>query len=195
MSGLRKAFWPITHAAARWGVFVPELFEAALSNDLGLSIIISPVPGADGEVFRGIVGGDAAELWRLAPRAGAGRPTVEASRIYADGFWRLLPQPVLVTLADVVIADEERQSFEDRHELIKQTTRPGPDFKYRWVELLQWLAIDLHENGVPATQAELLDRCRDWLIENSPDGEHPTDRSIRTYVAPVWRGLKREADE
>lgn len=188
-----RPFWPVKELASRWGVFVPEIIETALARELQLAALIGPTRGNGGEVFRGVVGVDPAELWRLAPRTGSTLSTAGVSRIWADGLWRELPAPVEIGLDAVIVEDRERARFEDAHDLFQSgSNRPGPDFKYRWIEMLQWLAVHLHEEGLPATQKELLDRCQDWLIENSPDGELPTERSIRTYVAPIWKALRKE---
>ena len=193
MTKLNRPFWPVAHLAARWGVFLPEIFESALGNDLQLSLVIGPTAGDAGQVWRGIVGGDAAELWRLALREGTSEPVVKCSRIYADCMWRLLPEPIAIGLEAVVVTDAERQRFEDRHDLLQRgCTRPGPELKYRWVEMLQWLAVHLHDEGVPGSQQELIAACSQWFVDRSEDGEHPSDKSIRNYVSPVWKGLRRE---
>jgi len=196
MTKLARPFWPVSHLAARWGIFLPEILEAALANDLHLSIVIGPTPGDSGNVWRGIVGADSAELWRLALRAGTSETLVKCTRIYTDDSWRLLPEPVVVGLEAVVVTDSERQRFEDRHEILQRgCTRPGPELKYRWVEMLQWLAVHLHDEGVPTSQQELIAACANWFVARSEDGEHPSDKSIRNYISPVWKGLRKDGSQ
>ena len=48
----------------------------------------------------------------------------------------------------------------------------------------------VNEQGVPATQAELIAEVQDWFAQNSPNGEIPEESTTRKKVAPIWRALR-----
>jgi hypothetical protein len=48
----------------------------------------------------------------------------------------------------------------------------------------------VNEQGVPATQAELIAEVQDWFAQNSPTGEIPEESTTRKKVAPIWRALR-----
>ena len=192
-----RVFWTLTEVAARWGCSLADIAAWSAAGSIEIRTGVCPVYCGT-QVVAGLVQVHAADIFPMFRRDGSGPRSCRVRRLRPEGQgdWLYITEPVegvVVEAPDLVIMDGERQRFEDEHEIFgRASNRPGPDFKYGWVQLLQWLAVHLHEHGVPETQKELLDQCRDWLIANSPDGEHPTDRSIRSYITPVWKGLRRE---
>jgi hypothetical protein len=47
-----------------------------------------------------------------------------------------------------------------------------------------------NDQGVPATQAELVAEVQDWFVQNSPSGEIPEESTTRKKIAPIWRPLR-----
>ncbi len=62
--------------------------------------------------------------------------------------------------------------------------------RYDWDTFFGALARRIHDNGVPATQAELVREMLDWF--QARHEEHPPDEStVRRKVAVVWREINR----
>ena len=55
-----------------------------------------------------------------------------------------------------------------------------------WVEMCRYI----HENGIPSTQAELVDRMLDWFIDRGDESIDP--RTIEKKVAKLFRILSSD---
>lgn len=196
-----RVYYSLTEAAARWGCATQDLAAWSLAGDLTISTAIPPVTCGEDQVS-GLVEVAVADVFPMFRRDQTSPDMARIRRVRPHGRqgteWLHITEPVdgaPVAAADLVITTREAQRFEDAHEIFRRPPpSAGPDFKYGWVAMLQWLAIRLYDRGVPEAQQELLDEVRQWFIDRSPDGEHPTDRSIRRYVSPIWRQLRKEEE-
>ncbi|WP_411957160.1 hypothetical protein [Paracoccus homiensis] len=54
------------------------------------------------------------------------------------------------------------------------------------------LILRIHDDGLPATQAELISEMQDWFADRSNGDRIPDGRTIRRRITPVWKALRRE---
>lgn len=196
-----RVFMTLTEAAARWGCSPSDIVEWSADNALRISVGIPPVQCGD-VLASGFVQVHAADILPMFRRCGTGPRRTHIRRLKtedAEPDWLFVTSPcegIEIEAADLIILMPEMGRFEDHHDIFRRGAGggAGPDMKYTWVEMLQWLAVRLHDKGVPESIQALVDDCRQWFIDQSPDGEHPSDRSVRRYVQPIWKGLRDQTE-
>jgi hypothetical protein len=134
---------------------------------------------------------------------------VAIRRVKANGHgfqWFTDPvEGITVTAADVLVKRAEVERFEVQHGLFNggrssgpgtdgqvESRRGGPGVppRYDWDGFYGALARRIHEQGIPATQAELVREMLDWFEKH--DVEHvPDESTIRRKITAVWRELHR----
>jgi hypothetical protein len=72
--------------------------------------------------------------------------------------------------------------------LIKGSKR-GPKASYDWEGCWAFMAKVAHDEGLPPTQAEMVERVRQWFIDTID--EHPSDTEIKRRVSRLYRELGR----
>lgn len=195
-----RVFWTLTEAAARWDCTPGDIAAWSMAGEIAISTGIPPVRSND-TIVTGLVQIDPTDAFPMFRRCGTGPRSARVRRIRPQGAtdWMVVcdpPEGIEIASADLVIMAKEFARFEEAHEIVRRpVAHGGGDPKWGWTEMLQWLVVWIHGNGVPASQQELLDACRDWFEEQSPTGDAPTERSIRRYVGPVWKRLRAEANE
>ena len=195
-----RVYFTLTEAAARWDCLPGDIAAWAMAGDIAISTGIPPVRCGD-TVVSGLVQIDASDAFPMFRRCGTGprRAPVRRIRPHDTTDWLVVcdpPQGVEIDAADMVIMAREFARFEETHEILRRPLNyGGSDPKWGWTEMLQWLVVHIHEAGVPASQQELLEACRDWFEAQSPTGDAPADRSIRRYIAPIWKQLRAQQTE
>ena len=192
-----RVFYTLIEAAIRWGCGIPDIVAYATARQLALCTAIPPV-SSNIDLIDGLVQLHSSEFFPLIRRNGSGPRSIQVRRVRlldaGPSDWKRITDPahgIQVDIEDLVIMASEAHRFEEAHEIFRRPhAGSGPEPRYGWVELLQWLAVRLHDEGVPATFQELIDEARQWFIDRSEDGNHPGERSIRRYLTPVWKQLK-----
>jgi hypothetical protein len=69
---------------------------------------------------------------------------------------------------------------------------PGVTSPYDWEGMNVALIQRIHNQGLPATQGELVAELQDWFADRSDGKKMPDSRSIRRRITPIWKGLQRE---
>lgn len=96
-----------------------------------------------------------------------------------------------VTLADLLIMAEDLRRFEVDCDLLRRpTSRIGSTARYDWDGMYIALMVRIHDQGLPATQAECLGEMQEWFVANSETGEAPDERTIRRRLTPIWKALR-----
>ncbi|MFD0979971.1 hypothetical protein [Tropicimonas aquimaris] len=86
------------------------------------------------------------------------------------------------------------QRFEDKHDLLRRpAANSGATPRYDWDDAFLAEMLRIHEQGVPATQAEWIGRIQEWFAVNSKSGEVPDERTIRRRLTPAWKSLSMSA--
>ncbi len=93
----------------------------------------------------------------------------------------------------MLILAEEVHAFEEENEMVRRVTSgPGATTPYDWDGMMVALIHRIHEQGLPATQAELIAEMQDWFADQSDGRKIPDSRSVRRRVTPVWKKLRGE---
>ena len=62
--------------------------------------------------------------------------------------------------------------------------------RYDWEGMYITLMVRIHDQGLPATQAEWLGEVQEWFVANGDGGEVLDERTIRRRLTPIWKALR-----
>lgn len=194
----RNAF-TIAEVAARWDATPTRLAEWALGDALMLSIVVPTIEIAGAaEPIGSLAEAPGGELWPLFRSAEPLR-CVQVRRVRAPGSiaWGRIVDPkegIPVTIADVYVTPAECDRFE-RGAIGAPVTsgvtwkgKGGRPAAHDWDALYGWAARRVHDQGLPATQAELVREALDWLGAKGDDAL-PDESTVRRKLAGFWRAL------
>jgi hypothetical protein len=68
----------------------------------------------------------------------------------------------------------------------------GRPLKFDWEEILIEMARIAHDDGLPATQAEMVDRIQKWYAIKHPALGEPGDTETKKRVRELYKALKSE---
>ncbi len=66
----------------------------------------------------------------------------------------------------------------------------GAPEKYDWEGVLCAMIVAVNDEGVPTTQAEMIDKMRDWFERQLGSDNVPCDSSIKRRVVRFWDQIK-----
>lgn len=108
--------------------------------------------------------------------------------------WIMMMDPatgIEVTLADLLIMADDVRRFETEFDLLRRpASNIGSTARYDWDGMYITLMVRIHEEGLPATQAEWLGEVQEWFVATSESGEVPDERTIRRRLTPIWKALR-----
>ncbi len=192
-----RAFYSLTETSARWGCAAADLAGWAATDHLTLVTSIASVTCGKQPVA-GIVVVSAADMMRMFRRHGPSEEECRVYRIRSQGSsdWQYITEPadgVVVKITDLMLLAGEVQKFEDDRDLFRRPlTSPGSAPRYDWEGVTFMLFRRINDQGVPATQAELIAEVQDWFAQNSPTGDIPEESTTRKKIAPIWRALREK---
>jgi len=105
--------------------------------------------------------------------------------------------PLHVERAALVVRHAELAPFEARHAKLPpleavvpgsppSERRRGAPTRYDWEGVLCEMIVVVNEEGVPATQAEMMKRMEDWFAARLGSDRVPSRNSLRTRVQRFW---------
>ncbi len=98
-----------------------------------------------------------------------------------------------MAVADMLIRADEVFGFEDEHDLVRKAAGGANGGQpYDWAGMNIALIRRIHDQGLPATQAELIAEMQDWFADQTGGARIPDSRSIRRRITPIWHELRRE---
>ncbi|MDP5308417.1 hypothetical protein [Paracoccus spongiarum] len=192
-----RTHYTLHEVTARWGCNIADIAGWA---DAGRFRIVTGIAmvrcGQDAVAGKVVL--SPMELLPLFRRCGTGPTEGVMRRIQPIDRedWLPITDPVggvPVAIADMLILADEVHAFEDENDMVRRVaTGPGAATPYDWEGMNVALILRIHDDGLPATQAELIAEMQDWFA-NQTDGERiPDGRSIRRRITPVWKALRRE---
>jgi len=190
-----RAFYSLTETCARWGCAAADLAGWAATDHLTLVTSIAAVICGKQPVA-GIVVVTAADMMAMFRRHGPSDEECRVFRIRPQGSaeWQYITEPatgVLVKITDILLLAEEVHRFEEERDLLRRPlTSNGSAPRYDWEGVNIMLFRRINDQGVPATQAELIAEVQDWFAQISPNGEIPEESTTRKKIAPIWRALR-----
>lgn len=194
-----RTHYTLHEVTARWGCNIADVAGWADADRFRILTGITLVQCGD-ETVAGKVLLSPMELLPLFRRCGTGPTEGAVRRIQVPGRqeWLQITDPVggvMVAIADMLVPSEEVHAFEDENDMVRRVTSgPGATTPYDWEGMNLALIRRIHDDGLPATQAELIAEMQDWFADQS-DGERiPDSRTIRRRITPVWKALRREGE-
>lgn len=190
-----RVYFTLHEAAARWDCTLADIAGWASVGRFDIVTAIAPITAGLQKVA-GFVAVSVTDILQMFRRCGTG-PTI--SRLWRvrplnQQEWVLLaehPAGIEVTLADLLIMAEDVRRFEADCELLRRpTSHIGSTARYDWDGMYIALMVRIHEQGLPATQAECLGEMQEWFVANSETGEVPDERTIRRRLTPIWKALR-----
>lgn len=190
-----RAFYSLNEISARWGCSTADVAGWSAIGFLSLATSIASVICGK-QPLAGIVLVSAADMMKMFRRHGPSDEEARVFRIRPQGIadWQFITDPadgVLVKITDLMLLADEVHKFEDERDLLRRPiSPPGSAPRYDWEGVNLMLFRRINDQGVPATQAELIAEVQDWFAQNSPTGEIPEESTTRKKVAPIWRALR-----
>lgn len=196
----RREFYAVHEVAARWGYTIADI--AGWSAAGHFDILTGIPPAMCGEkIVAGAVIISTFDILPMFRRCGTGPQTAWLRRVRTknEADWQLITEPVCgieVSIADLLISGLQVHRFEEKNELFHRVSAStGSVSPYDWEGMLQALALRIHEEGLPASQGELVGDMQEWFVEHSDGNEVPDERSIRRRITPIWRELTKKQDK
>lgn len=193
-----RAFFSLIETSARWGCTLADVAGWAATDHLTIVTGIASVICGK-QPLAGIVVVNAADMMRMFRRHGPSEEECRVFRVKLRGSddWQYITEPadgVVIKITDLMLLAEEVQKFEDKCDLLRGPSGSGGAApRYDWEGVNIMLFRRINEQGLPATQAELIAEVQDWFSQNSSSGEIPEESTTRKKIAPIWRALREPA--
>ena len=190
-----RVYFTLHEATARWDCTLADIAGWASVGRFDIVTAVAPVTAGLQKVA-GFVAVSVTDILQMFRRCGTG-PTI--SRLWRvrplnETEWVLLPEHLAgieVTLADLLIMAEDVRRFEADCDLLRRpASHIGSTARYDWDGMYISLMVRIHDQGLPATQAEWLGEVQDWFVANSGNVEVPDERTIRRRLTPIWKALR-----
>lgn len=192
-----RVYFTLHEASARWGCSIADIAGWADEGRFRILTGIAAIRCGD-EIVGGKVVLSPMELLPLFRRCGTGPSEGIMRRIQPLNRqdWLLITDPVggiMVAVADMLILAGEVHAFEEENDMVRRVASgPGVTSPYDWEGMNVALIQRIHNQGLPATQGELVAEMQDWFADRSDGKKMPDSRSIRRRITPIWKGLQRE---
>lgn len=206
-----RPFHILNDIAVRWSVLPIDIVAWATQGLLALSAALPPIKTASSRMLSDIVeiaGSDVLPLFRP---DGARMDSVAIRRTRAQGEteWQWITKPpkgITITAPEVLVTRGEVERFERQHNLwtspapreIKLPERtechrvasPGAPPRYDWNAFTGAVARRVHDEGMPASQGELIRDMLDWF--GTTFGAVPDESTVRRRVQALWPVLTKK---
>jgi hypothetical protein len=207
-----RPFHILNDVAVRWSVLPIDVVAWATDGLLVLSAALPPITIASSRMLSDLVeiaGSDVLPLFRP---DGARFESVSIRRVRSLGEteWQWIAKPpkgIAITAPEVLIRRAEVERFERQHDLcgspaphtVKQSnqtdplraTSPGAPPRYDWNAFTGAVARRVHDEGMPASQGELIRDMLDWF--GATFGAVPDESTVRRRVQALWPVLMKRA--
>lgn len=190
-----REYFTLHEAAARWDCTLADIAGWASAGRFDIVTAIAPVMQILKDVA-GFVVVAVTDILQMFRRCGTGPTVSRLWRVRPIGQpdWIMITDPaerIEVTLADLLIMARDVQKFETDCDLLRRpAAHIGSTARYDWDGMYIALMVRIHEQGVPATQAEWLGEVQEWFIANGDGSEVPDERTIRRRLTPIWKALR-----
>jgi hypothetical protein len=209
MSKLRKPFYHLDEALTRWDMTERDVTAFVLSDELTLSATVAGLrilfgsleDMADGEYFRipegyryviGTVDLARDDAWRVLREGSWTIASLKATPgTYQDISDDAIDNRHLVQRDDLVICRAEIECFEVAQGIALEPDAPmrrGAPTRFDWDGFWIELCRIIHEEGVPDTQSELVERMGEWFSTNRKSS--PDESTIKKKIKPLWQHIR-----
>ena len=192
-----RAFFILHETASRWGCSIADIAGWASEGKLDIVTGI-PLAICGTEKVSGKITISPMDMLPLFRRSGTGPTVIKLLRVKPEnsGEWSYVTEPaggVEVSIADLLISGQDVLRIEDEHDLLRRIGGgTGALSPYDWEGMYVAMIKRIHEDGLPATQAELIGELQEWFANVAENGEVPDESTIRRRLRPFWRALRGE---
>ena len=192
-----RAFFILHETASRWGCSIADIAGWASEGKLDIVTGI-PLAICGTEKVSGKITISPMDMLPLFRRSGTGPTVIKLLRVKPEnsGEWSYVTEPaggVEVSIADLLISGQDVLRFEDEYDLLRRIGGgTGALSPYDWEGMYVAMIKRIHEDGLPATQAELIGELQEWFANVAENGEVPDESTIRRRLRPFWRALRGE---
>ncbi len=99
----------------------------------------------------------------------------------------------MVAIVDMMISAAEVQRFEHAYNIFDRGSEGAglsEEGDYDWAAMNIEITRRVFEDGLPASQNEMIRELQDWFAARSEDGSFPDESSIRRRLKPILDALK-----
>lgn len=190
-----RVYFTLQEAAVRWDCSLADIAGWASVGRFDIMTAIGPIKTGHA-VVAGYVMVSVTDIMQMFRRCGTGpsKSVLRRIRPKDQDEWIMIMDPaerIEVTLADLLIMAEDVRRFEMDFDLMRRpASNIGSTARYDWDGMYITLMVRIHEEGLPATQAEWLGEVQEWFVANSESREVPDERTIRRRLTPIWKALR-----
>ena len=206
-----KLFYPICEIASRWSVSPIDIVGWAIDGRITLSAALPLVEAKQGRPVEGLVEISGQDVFDLFDAGTNKKSTVPVQRFRRrpGARWEKIVTPadgVPLKPSGVIIARTETERFEREHGVFghhaaendqqpaKACEGPigqsGAPARYNWNAFAGAVARRVHDEGMPASQGELVRDMLEWFAAS---GRVPDESTVRRRVQALWPVLTRRA--
>jgi hypothetical protein len=206
-----KLFYPISETANRWSVSPIDIVGWAIDGRITLSTALPLVEAKQGRPVEGLVEISGQDVFDLFDAGTNKKSTVRVQRFRRrpGARWEKIVTPadgVPLKPSGVIIARTEAERFEREHGIFghhaaKNDQQPaktcdgpigqsGAPARYNWNAFAGAVARRVHDEGMPASQGELVRDMLEWFAAS---GRVPDESTVRRRVQALWPVLTRRA--
>jgi hypothetical protein len=189
-----RVYFTLQEAAARWDCTLADIAGWASVGRFDIVTAIAPVTSGM-QIVAGYVVVSVTDILQMFRRCGTGptKSLLRRVRPKDQDEWVMIADPggIEVTLADLLIMAEDVRRFETDCDLLRRpAAHIGSTARYDWDGMYIALMVRIHDQGLPATQAEWLGEVQEWFVLHGDGGEVPDERTIRRRLTPIWKALR-----
>lgn len=190
-----RVHFTLQEAAARWDCTLADIAGWA---SVGRFDIVTAIPTVirGRQIISGYVVVSVTDIMQMFRRCGTGPSKCILRRVRPrdQEEWIMIadiPERIEVSLADLVIMADDARRFEADCDLLRRpASHIGSTARYDWEGMYISLMVRIHEQGLPASQAEWLGEVQEWFVLHGDGGEVPDERTIRRRLTPIWKALR-----
>ncbi len=190
-----RVYYTLQEAAHRWDCSLADIAGWAAAGRFDIVTAIAPVTQGL-QTVAGFVVVSVTDILQMFRRCGTGpiRSLLKRVRPLDQNEWVMIQDPadhIEVTMADLLIMADAVRRFEADCDLLRRpASHIGSTARYDWDGMYIAQMVRIHEQGLPATQADWVGEVQDWFVEHSARGEVPDERTIRRRLTPIWKALR-----
>jgi len=193
----QRVWFTVHEVASRWGCSIADVAGWAAMGAFKIVTGVPPTECGDARIA-GLVQIEPTDFMPIFRRCGTGPNEAHLKRFrqLEEHDWLHITVPkdgVLVAVEDMIILVEDVLRFEKTNNVFDSgfgSVGSGDDGDYDWAAMNIEITRRVFEDGLPASQSELIRELQDWFAARSQTGLFPDESSIRRRVKPILDALR-----
>jgi hypothetical protein len=201
-----KLFYSVPEIANRWSVTSLDIVGWAIDGRISLSAALPLIEVKRNRLIEGLAEIAGQDVFDLFAAGSKNKSAVQVHRFRQrpGSRWERILNPtegVPLKASSVLIARTEAERFEREHQLFGQhqpqlsepaavaTAPAGAPSRYDWNGFAGAVARRVHDEGMPASQGELVRDMLEWFAAS---GAVPDESTVRRRVQALWPVLTKK---